>query len=245
MADEIMNAQPGQAGDLGGNAAQLSVNESSQAGVNGQSTDQWAEREKAILAKAYQQAQSLVSKSENRQSNNFQGMIDQFKRDYGVTLTQEQAQEMAQNQAMKSPQNAQAQAQAQSQNANNASDKNYQGFLYYHGVQRDAPYYRQVFDIQNTLGITLDKTDEEYQKLAHPEQKYKPDEFVRAWRKACIDKMMRLQQEQAQNSDGRTNLGQMPLVGSRGNKAPQYDPTRTAKSYFQEYYKEMNKNERK
>lgn len=241
MSDEIMNTQSGQVGDLAGNAVQQNVNGFQQAGVSGQSSDvSWEEREKALLAKAYQQAQSLISKSENRQSSQFQGMIDQFRRDYGVTLTEQQAQEMARNQAAKSTQNVPAQAQAPAQTAT-ATDPSYQGFMYYHGMKQDSPLYRQCFEVQKTLGVELDKSDEEYQKLIHPEQKYKPAEFVNAWKQACINKMIRLQsaqQETAQNSKPETNLGQMPLIGSRGSKPKNYDSKRSGKSYIAQYMSE-------
>ena len=95
MSDEIMNTQTGQSGDLGGAAVQPNVTVPLQASANDQSpeADQWAQRERDFLAKAYRQAQSLVDKSADRQSTNFQNVIDQFKRDYGVILTQEQAQQ--------------------------------------------------------------------------------------------------------------------------------------------------------
>lgn len=244
MSDEIINTQSGQTGDLAGNAVQPNVNGFQQASGNVQSPDfDRGEWEKAILAKAYQQTQSLISKSENRQSSNFQGMIDQFKRDYGVTLTEQQAQEMAQNQAAKSMQNVPMQAQAPRQTAP-ATDPAYQGFMYYHGMRQgtglDAEY-RQMYQLQNTLGVQLEKTDEEYQKFAHPEKKYaNKAELVNAWKQACLDKMVRLKSEQAQPSENQkgTNLGQMPLVGSRGGKANNYDPKRSPKSYFSEYMKD-------
>ena len=242
MSDEIMNSQTGQSGDLGGNAVQQNVTATQQASNNlfsNQSPDvSWEDRERDFLAKAYQQTQRMISQSENRQSSKYQGMIDQFKRDYGVTLTEQQAEAMAQNQAAKSMQNAQMQAQAPVQNAP-AVDPQYQGFLYYHGIKNDSPVFKAVYDLQNTLGVSLDKTDEEYDKLTHPAQKY-PDTnaFVNAWKQACLNKMIRLQNEQQQPSDekkGNTNLGQMPLVGSRGAKANNYDPKRPAKSYVEEY----------
>lgn len=244
MSDEIMNTQPGQVGDLGGNAAQPSVNVTPQASGNGQSPDAewWAQKEKEILAKAYQQSQSLVSKSENRQSTNMQSMIDKFKADFGVTLTPEQAQEMAANQAQRSVRNVPGQAQVQAQNANATVDPSFQGFKYYFGMngsQNDA-LYRQCFEVQKTLGVELEKSDEEYQKLTHPETKYKPQEFVAAWKQACINKLVRLQSAQREGADnkGNTNLGQMPLVGGQGKKASTYDPKRTGKSYLSDYLKD-------
>lgn len=245
MSDEIMNAQPGQAGDLGGNAGSNPVTAYSQASnsVPNQSPDvSWEDRERDFLAKAYQQTQSLISKSETRQTNNIQGMIDQFKRDYGVTLTEQQAQEMAQNQAAKSLPNVQAQAQAPAQQAP-AQDPQFQGFKYYHGMtdRKDlAPLYRQMYDIQNTIGVQLEKSDEEYIKFTHPEKKYTQGEFIDAWRQACIDKMLRLKSAQQTDEKKGTNLGQMPLVGSRGNKAKEFDPKRTTKSYIEEYMKGLN-----
>ena len=248
MSDDIMNVQSGQTGDLAGSAVQPNVNAIPQTGVNNQSSDpnEWAQRERDFLAKAYQQAQSLVDKSANRQSANFQGMIDQFKRDYGVTLTEQQAQEMALNQASKSMQNVPVQAQAPAQTAP-AADPSFQGFMYYHGMNANseyAPLYRQMYQLQNTLGVQLEKSDEEYQKFIHPEKKYNKTEFVDAWRQACIDKMVRLQSAQKdseENQSSGTNLGQMPLVGSRGSKANTYDPKRTAKSYIAEYMKDFKK----
>ena len=243
MSDEIMNTQPGQVGDLGGNAVQPNVNVTPQASANGQSPDAdwWAQKEKEILAKAYQQSQSLVSKSENRQSTNMQSMIDQFKRDYGVTLTPEQAQEMAQNQAAKSMQNASVQAQTPKQNAN-ATDPSFQGFKYYFGMNgsQNDNLYRQCFEVQKALGVELEKGDAEYHKLTHPETKYKPQEFVAAWRQACIDKLVRLQSAQREGADnkGQTNLGQMPDVGGQGKKVTTYDPKRTGKSYLSDYLKD-------
>ena len=238
MSDEIMNTQTGQSGDLGGAAVQPNVTVPLQAGANDQSpdADQWAERERAILAKAYQQAQSLVDKSAFKQSANLQNVIDQFKRDYGVILTPEQAQAMAQNQAAKSMQNAPAQAQAPVQNAP-VSDPAYQGFLYYHGIQKDSPVFRQAYQIQNMLGVKLEENDEELKSMLNREQKYKPEEFIQAWKQACINKMIRLRstQQPAANQQDGTNLGQMPLVGSQGNKATGYDPKRSAKSYIDEY----------
>ncbi len=240
--DDNINTQTGQSGDLGGNAGQQPVTGFQQAGGNVQSPEvSWEDREKAFLAKAYQQAQSLVSKSENRQTSNVQGMIDQFKRDFGVTLTEQQAQEMAQNQAAKSLPNVQSVAQQTTQQVP-ATDPQYQGFMYYHGMTNDpnlTPLYRQMYDIQNTLGVQLEKGDPEYYKFTHPEQKYKKEEFVGAWRQACIEKMLRLQSTQPAQADGNnqqsTNLGQMPLVGSRGRKPNTYDDKRSAKSYFSQY----------
>ena len=246
MSDENMNTQTGQSGDLGGNTGSTPVTGFSQAGVNAQSPDPswWAEREKEILAKAYQQTQSQISKSENRQNTNFQGMIDKFKADFGVTLTPEQAQEMAQNQAARSMQNVQGQAQSPVQKAP-ATDPSYQGFLYYHGMKQDSALFRQCFEVQKTLGVELDKTDEEYQKLTHPEdgKKYKPAEFVQAWKQACINKMIRLQSA-SQGNNGKKdepNLGRMPILGSQGRKANNYDPNRRGKSYLSEYLKDKVK----
>ena len=238
MSDEIMNTQAGQSGDLGGAAVQPNVTVQPQAGAIDQSpdADQWAQREKDFLAKAFRQAQSLVDKSADRQSASLQNVIDQFKRDYGVILTQEQAQAMAQNQAAKSMQNVPVQAQAPAQNAP-VSDPAYQGFLYYHGINKDSPVFRQAYQIQNMLGVKLEENDEELKNMLNREQKYKPDEFIQAWKQACISKMIRLQsaQQPAGNQQDGTNLGQMPLVGSQGNKANNYDPKRPAKSYFEEY----------
>ena len=239
MSDENMSTPTGQTGDLGGNDVQQNMNGTYQAGANVQSSDPWAEREKAILAKAYQQAQSLVDKSATRQTNQFQGMIDQFKSEFGVTLTPEQAQQMAQNQAMKSSANVQPQAQQVPQQAN-APDPQYQGFMYYHGVKEDSPLFREVFQVQKTLGVELDKTDAEYQKLIHPERKYKPQEFVQAWKQACIDKMVRLQNAN-QESTGDANLGRMPIIGGQGRRASNYDPSRTGKSYLSAYLKDKVK----
>lgn len=246
MSDEVMNTQSGQTGDLAGNAVQPNVTGFPQASnvIPNQSADiPWEQRERDLLAKAYQQTQSLISKSENRQSSNFQGMIDKFKADYGVTLTEQQAQEMAQNQAAKSLQNAQGAAQPPVQKAP-ATDPALLGFMYYHGMQPNselAPEYRQMYNLQNILGVQLEKGDEEYQKFRNPEKKYaNKAEFVQAWKQACIDKAMRLksmqEQETAPAKKG-TNLGQMPLVGSKGSKANTYDPKRTAKSYVEEYMK--------
>lgn len=245
MSDEIMNVQSGQTGDLVGAAVQQNVNVPLQASGNNQSPDanEWAQRERDFLSKAYQQAQSLVDKSANRQANQFQGMIDKFKADFGVTLTPEQAQEMAQNQAQRSAPNAQGVAQPPAQQVT-APDPSFQGFMYYHGMDPNrqdlAPMYKQMFQVQNTLGVQLEKTDEEYQRFLHPEKKYNRAEFVQAWKQACIDKMVRLRSEQSEakpdNQD--TNLGQMPIVGSRGSKANTYDPKRTAKSYIAEYMKD-------
>ena len=241
MSDENVSTQSGQTGDFGGNAGSNPVTGFNQTSANVQSSDPWAEREKQILAKAYQQAQSLVSKSENRQSNQFQGMIDQFKRDYGVTLSPEQAQEIALNQAAKSAQNVQAVAQQQAQQVS-APDPMYQGFMYYHGVKQDSPLFRQVYEVQNTLGVQLEKTDEEYYTLTHPDHKYKPQEFVQAWKQACINKMVRLQnasQGGTQRDD--TNLGRMPIIGGQGRKANSYDPARSGKSYLSAYLKDKVK----
>jgi len=242
MSDEIMNAQPGQVGDLSGNAGQQPATGFQQASNNAfanQSPDvSWEDREKDFLAKAYQQTQRMISQSENRQSSKYQGMIDQFKADYGVTLTEQQAEAMAQNQAAKSLPNVNMPAQAQAQQAP-AVDPMYQGFLYYHGIQQDSPVFKQVFDIQNTLGVNLDKTDDEYYALTHPAEKYKDaNAFVNAWKQACLDKMVRLKNAEQNTDSKNTNLGQMPLVGSKGQKANNYDPKRTAKSYFSEYLKD-------
>lgn len=239
MSDENMSTPTGQTGDLGGNDVQQNMNGTVQAGANVQSSDPWAEREKAILAKAYQQAQSLVDKSATRQSNQFQGMIDQFRSEFGVTLTPEQAQQMAQNQAMKSSANVPMQAQAPAQQAN-AADPQYQGFMYYHGVKEDSPLFREVYQVQKTLGVELDKTDAEYQKLIHPEKKYKPKEFVNAWKQACIDKMVRLQNANQGNTND-ANLGRMPIIGGQGRRANSYDPSRTGKSYLSAYLKDKVK----
>ena len=239
MSDENMSTPTGQTGDLGGNDVQRNMNGTVQAGANVQSSDPWAEREKAILAKAYQQAQSLVDKSATRQSNQFQGMIDQFRSEFGVTLTPEQAQQMAQNQAMKSSANVPMQAQAPAQQAN-AADPQYQGFMYYHGVKEDSPLFREVYQVQKTLGVELAKTDAEYQKLIHPEKKYKPKEFINAWKQACIDKMVRLQNANQGNTND-ANLGRMPIIGGQGRRASNYDPSRTGKSYLSAYLKDKVK----
>ena len=245
MSDEIMNTQAGQPGDLAETAVPQNVTGSMQAGGNVQSPDsEWAQRERDFLAKAYQQAQSLVDKASNRTANQFQSVIDQFKRDFGVTLTQEQAQQMAQNQATKSMQNAPVQAQAPQQTAP-AADPSFQGFLYYHGMSPNSemtPLYRQMYQLQNTLGVQLEKSDEEYQKFIHPEKKYSQAEFIAAWKQACIDKMVRMQSAQGEPAERQnsTNLGQMPLVGSRGNKPKTYDPRRSTRSYVEEYMKERN-----
>ena len=89
------------------------------------------------------------------------------------------------------------------------------------------------------LGVKLEENDEELKSLLNREQKYKPDEFVQAWKQACISKMIRLQsaQQQQNNSQG-TNMGQMPLVGSRGEQSKPYDPKRSSKSYFSDYISE-------
>lgn len=242
MSDEIMNTQTGQSGDLAENAVPQNVNGSLQAGVSGQSpdADQWAQREKEILAKAYQQAQSLVDRSANRTTTQIQGVIDQFKRDFGVTLTNEQAQQMAQNQATKSTQNVPVQAQTPAQTAP-ATDPAYQGFLYYHGIEKDSPVFRQAYQIQNMLGVKLEENDEELKSMLNREQKYKPDEFIQAWKQACINKIIRLrsaQQPQESNPQNNTNMGQLPLVGSRGDKATSYDPKRSSRSYFSQYVSE-------
>lgn len=244
MSDEIMNTQSGQTGDLGGNAGSNPVTGYQQASANvpNQSPDvSWEEREKDLLAKAFQQTQRLISQSENRQTSKYQGMIDQFKANYGVTLTEEQAQAMAQNQAAKSLPNAQGAAQRPAQKAP-ASDPAFQGFMYYHGMDANsklAPVYRQMYQLQSTLGVQLEKSDEEYQKFLHPEKKYANQaEFANAWKQACIDKMVRLKSanaEQQASGNGKTNLGQMPLVGSKGAKAKTYDPKRSSKSYISEY----------
>jgi len=249
MSDEIMNAQPGQTGDLTGNAVQPNATGFQQvsSALQNQSPDvSWEEREKQLLAKAFQQAQSLVSKSENRQASNFQGMIDQFKAEYGVTLTPEQAQQMAQTQAAKSMQNVSVPAQTQRQTAP-AADPAFQGFMYYHGMDANsqlAPVYRQMYQYQNTLGVQLEKSDEEYQKFTHPEKKYaNQTEFANAWKQACISKLMRLKSAEAEQQPaekkGNTNLGQMPLVGSKGSKAKTYDPKRPAKDYVNEYMRNI------
>lgn len=243
MSDENMTTPSGQMGDLAGNATPMSANASQQASGNVQSSDaQWAEREKALLAKAYQQAQSLVSKSENRQSSHVQGMIDQFKRDFGVTLSPEQAQEIALNQAMKSTPNVQPNAQQEVQPAN-TPDPAYQGFMYYHGVKEDSPLFREVYEVQRTLGVELDKTDEEYQKLIHPERRYKPVEFVNAWKQACINKIVRLQNasQNGTTAQNDVNLGRMPVIGGQGRRANNYDPSRSGKSYLSAYLKDKVK----
>lgn len=244
MADEIINTPAAQPGDLGGNAGQQTVNGSQQASVAVQSSnaDEFTDREKQILDQAFRNAQRLVSKSENRQSSQFQGMIDQFKAEYGVTLTPEQAQEMANNQAAKSMPNVQNAGQQSAQQATPQNDPSYQGFLYYHGIP-DNQIFRQAYDIQNMLGVKLDQNDPEYQNLYNREQKYQPNEFIDAWKQACVNKMIRLQnaQQESGNQKQNTNLGQMPLVGSQGKKANTYDPNRTAKSYFHEYYEDMKK----
>ena len=236
MPEDTINTQTGQSGYLAGNDVQPNANGFHQDGENGQSPE-WDEREKALLARAYQQAQSLVDKSASRQSTQFQSVIDQFKREFGVTLTPEQAQEMSQNQQSKSMPNAQMLAQTNAQQAP-ASDPSYQGFLYYHGLQ-DDPVFRAAYDIQNMLGVRLDQQDEEYQNLLNREQKYQPNEFIDAWRNACMKKAMRMQSMQQGNDN--TNLGQMPLVGSQGKKSNPYDPGRTAKSYFDEYLRNREK----
>lgn len=244
MSDEIMNVQTGQSGDLGGAAVQPNANGFQQASGNNQSPDAdiWAQREREFLAKAYQQSQSLVDKSADRQASKFQGMIDKFKADFGVTLTPEQAQEMAANQYARSAPNVPAVAQPPAQQAS-APDPSFQGFMYYHGMNANSeltPLYEQMFQLQNTLGVQLEKSDEEYQKFIHPEKKYSQAEFINAWKQACIDKMVRLQAAQQQPEKGNTNLGQMPLVGSRGNKPKGYDPKRSTKSYVEEYMRNLN-----
>ena len=234
MEGEINNTQSAQTGDLVGNAVQQNAPTSQQASVAVQSPEtNLTDREKFLLDQAFRASQRLVSKSENRQTSQFQGMIDKFKADYGITLTPEQAQEMAANQYMKSMPNANAEGQQQMQSAQTSEDQSYAGFRYYFGINEDNPIYRQCFDVQKTLGIELEKNDPEFYTLTHPEQKYQPDQFVAAWKQACINKMVRLQTQQNQN----TNMGQLPIVGSKGNKANQYDPFKEPDAYFDEYYK--------
>ena len=237
MADEINNAQPAQIGDLAGNAVHNATGSQQARAVVQSSGEEYTDREKQLLQRAFRDAQSLVSKSENRQVSQFQGMIDKFKNEYGVTLTEQQAQEMAANQFAKSMPNAQATGQQPVQQAASQNDPSYQGFLYYHGVQ-DNPIFKQAFDIQNMLGVKLDQNDEEYKNLYNRDTKYQPEEFVEAWKQACINKMMRLQSAQQEPN---TKLGQMPLVGARGGKSKNYDPKRSSKSYFEEYMRNRNK----
>ena len=240
MAEDLINAQTAQSGDLAENAVS-NANVSQQARVAVQSSgEEYTEREKQLLQRAFRDAQSLVSKSENRQQSQFQGMIDKFKAETGVTLTEEQAREMAANQFAKSMPNASAQGQGQAQQATQQNDPSYQGFLYYHGIQ-DAPVFREAFNIQQMLGVKLDESDEEYkQYFVGREEKYQPADFLEAWKQACVGKMMRLKAMQEGNQGkANTNLGQMPLVGSKGNTSEAYDPARTAKSYISEYLKDL------
>ena len=240
MESEINNTQSAPTGDLVGNAVQqTNANDSQQARVGVQSpANALTDREKFLLNEAFKQSQRLVSKSETRQSSQFQGMIDKFKADYGVTLTEQQAQEMAANQYARSMPNDDSVGQQNPQQAQTPEDQSYAGFRYYFGIDQDNPIYRQCFDVQRTLGIELEKNDPEFYTLTHPEQKYQPAEFVQAWKQACISKMMRLQSQQQDNSPA-TNMGQMPLIGSKGNKSNPYDPRKEADEYFTEYFKGM------
>ena len=236
MEGEINNTQSAQTGDLVGNAVQQNAPTSQQASVAVQSPEtNLTDREKFLLDQAFRASQRLVSKSENRQVSQFQGMIDKFKADYGITLTPEQAQEMAANQYMKSMPNAEPAGQPAPQQAQTSEDQSYQGFRYYFGINEDNPIYRQCFDVQKTLGIELEKNDPEFYTLTHPEQKYQPDQFVQAWKQACINKMIRLQSQQQPN----TNMGQLPIVGSKGNRANQYDPFKEPDAYFDEYFEKI------
>ena len=236
MEGEINNTQSAPTGDLAGSAVQQNVSTAPQASVAVQSPDgNLTDREKFLLDQAFRQSQRLVSKSENRQVSQFQGMIDKFKAEYGVTLTPEQAQEMAANQYAKSMPNAQPAGQQPVQQAQTPEDQSYAGFRYYFGIEEDSPVYRQCFNLQKTLGIELEKNDPEFYILTHPQQKYQPGQFVDAWKQACLRKRIRLQSEQQPN----TNMGQMPLVGSKGSKPNQYDPKKEADAYFDEYFKNL------
>ncbi len=236
MEGEINNTQSAPTGDLVGSAVQQNVSTPPQASAAVQSPEELTDREKFLLDQAFRQSQRLVSKSENRQVSQFQGMIDKFKAEYGVTLTPEQAQEMAANQYAKSMPNAAAAGQQPVQQAQTPEDQSYAGFRYYFGIDQDNPVYRQCFNVQKTLGIELEKNDPEFYTLTHPEQKYQPDQFVQAWKQACINKMVRLQSQQNQPN---TNMGQLPIVGSKGSKPNAYDPFKEADEYFDEYFKGM------
>lgn len=238
MEGEINNTQSAPTGDLVGGAVQQNVSTPPQASVAVQSPEELTDREKFLLDQAFRQSQRLVSKSENRQVSQFQGMIDQFKADYGVTLTPEQAQEMAANQYAKSMPNAQAAGQQPVQQAQTPEDQSYAGFRYYFGIDQDNPVYRRCFDMQKTLGVELEKNDPEFYVLTHPEQKYQPDQFVQAWKQACINKIVRLQSQQNQSN---TNMGQLPIIGSKGSKPDAYDPKKEADEYFTEYFKGLKK----
>ena len=241
MESEINNAQSAQIGDLAGSAAQgVSTYQQASGAVQSQDSS-LTDREKFLLNEAFKQSQRLVSKSENRQTSQFQGIIDKFKSEFGVNLTEQQAQEMAANQYAKSMPNVQTAGQQSGQQANPQNDPSYQGFLYYHGI-KDNPVFREAYTIQNTLGVKLEQSDPEYQNLYNRENKYQPKEFVDAWKQACIAKIMRLQaaQNPGKNQD-KTNLGQMPLIGGKGKKANDYDPKRPAKSYFDEYMRNREK----
>lgn len=239
MEGEINNAQSAPTGDLVGSAVQQNAPTTPQASVAVQSPEvNLTDREKYLLDQAFRASQRLVSKSENRQASQFQGMIDKFKSEYGVTLTPEQAQEMAASQYMKSMPSEEPVGQQVPQQAQTSEDQSYNGFRYYFGINEDNPIYRQCYDVQKTLGIELEKSDPEFYTLTHPEEKYQPDAFVQAWKQACINKMIRLQSQQNQAN---TNMGQLPIVGSKGSKANTYDPFKEPDEYFDEYYKGLKK----
>ena len=238
MEGEINSTQSAPTGDLVGNAVQQNASVNQQASAAVQSPDgNLTDREKYLLDQAFRASQRLVSKSENRQVSQFQGMIDKFKSDYGVTLTPEQAQEMAAAQYMKSMPNAAAEGQQTPQQAQTPEDQSYAGFRYYFGIQNDNEVYHKVFNVQRMLGVELEKSDPEFYVLTHPTEQYEPEQFVAAWKQACINKMIRLQQ--GQENQPKTNMGQLPLVGSKGNRVDTFDPAKEADEYFDDYFKQI------
>ena len=195
---------------------------------------------KEVMDKSYANAQSISQKTANSSEARINSIIAEFKANNGVELNRKQAEQIAEQQQSNQP---------VQQNAQPKVDGNYQAFLYYHGFSRDSNIAKEMYSIQNSLGIKLLADDPEYKSYFGKEKRetYKnARDYVNAWRDALLDKTIRMRNmdkenvSQEQTPQTQTNIGQLPLVGSGGRKSNGYDPKRTAKSYIAEYKKKRN-----
>lgn len=247
MSEDNFVATQGQ-----GNSFESPVSNGANADVQNSGQNQYITREmldqsmKEILAKAYQQSQSLSDKASNRTASRVQAIIDDFRSKTGVTLTSEQAEQMAQSQAGGQSVGNNAGAMPMANAGAERVDPTYQQFLYYHGFNQPNNLTKKMFDVQTSFGVRLMADDPEYREYFGPDKKgaYKRDtDFLGAWRNALMDKAVRVRNsnspKQAEpEKEKPANMGNLPLVGSQGKQAKRgYDPRRSGKSYINEYMK--------
>lgn len=192
--------------------------------------DDWNNFAKELKSAVYQQIQSTFDKNSAKSKSEAQTFIDQFKQQYGVTLTADQAKQMAQNK-----QNPGADVrQSDTQTNVDDTDKDYERFVYYHGIEKDAPAFHECYKAEQAFGIRLFENDPEYQELVNPTEKYQNQEsFVKAWRSALKKKLLRTDNEPSNNkNDNSANPGAMTAIGNRGNKSTTFDPNKKSSEYL-------------